>query len=149
MLGDSLKRYNEIVAELAEKYWKKEEDMSKMPKLTPGMVVEYTDNLRDTNMGLVIDATDVRILCYEIEENPDQELTIVGAECISPEDVRAVYKCQPNDPSLLSSSELYEIVTHHGKRWQIWFRPTVREMTVKEIEEKLGYKITIVGQEVE
>ena len=29
MLGDSLKRYNEIVAELAEKYWKKEEDMSK------------------------------------------------------------------------------------------------------------------------
>lgn len=123
--------------------------MSKMPKLLPGMVVEYEDNLRYNNMGLVIDATDVRILCYEIEENPDQELTIVGAECISPADVRAVYRRQPNDPSLLSSSELYEIVTHAGKAWQIWRSQSPREMTVEEIEAQLGHKIRIIGQEGE
>ena len=114
----------------------------KMPQIVPGMVIQYSDFAEDVNHGIVVYSNDQTVFCHEYVAE-DGELLLRGAQRVSLENIDAVYE-DIGGPAL-SNNSLYEIVTGHGRTWLIWKRsPAVREMTIKQIEEELGYPIKVV-----
>lgn len=120
--------------------------MSEMPEIKPGMVIHYSDFVSDNNYGVVIKVNDgVSVYCYELTESPEQELILVGAQYVAYDDIDAIYA--KVDAPLLQSGELYNITTGQGEANRIWQRQDVREMTIRQLEAELGYKIKVIGEE--
>jgi len=118
-----------------------------MPEIKPGMVIEYSDDLAERNIGIVCKVLGDAVACYEINENPDRELYIVGADVVYNDVINAIYSKASAGSPIFCSHELYDIFLGNEREQRIWQRQDVREMTVREIEAELGYKIKVIGEE--
>lgn len=125
----------EVCEMLAYLQKEKEEEMNnKMPALEFGDVVKYDDG----PYGIVGNS-----YIYLLSET-DGLIQITGV-CRNKSAVENIVKVYRTSGEGFPQGTLYRIYTGLAGGLVIWKKPDVREMTVEQIEDQLGYKIKVVG----
>ena len=131
------------IEEFAEKkgygMFGKKKKNNEMPVLKAGDVVHCADG----RWALVINHNENGVWGYRVE---DKTLDSCSRH-LTQKQIEEIYR-QDDSSGIFGDIELVELVNSRPEKWLIWKRePTVQELTVDEISEKLGYEVKVVGND--